>query len=400
MRAGAKPVTGADPPLSHRLADLLPLLDGAEFEALVEDIRAHGLRQPIVLFDGKVLDGRNRLSACQIACIEHRFTEFHGSEEDALAFVLSMNLARRHLTVAQRAAIAVKLLPYEQTRAQGRRRDAAKGRQNFAGAEGRATEVAGRRVGVSGENVRIAAMLGEQAPDVLYAIEEGTVKSMPEAMKLARMKPERRKEALSKMRDQGARLRDVDSGGSDYWQRPGVSYEWYTPPEILQSARIAMGGDITLDPASSPEAQVNVQAKRFYTAKDDGLTKPWKAARIWCNPPFGSDGDGSSRLGKWVAKLLEEHEAGHVKQGIILLRASTNALWFQPLWAFPMCFMRGRPPYVPGPGVPRDSPSIPTVLVGLGVAPERFAEAFKEFGQVVLPDCGGFGRSMGSCGSR
>jgi len=92
----------------HPAANLFPLLEveSPEFGELVHDIQEHGLLQPIVLCDGKILDGRNRYRACQHAGVEPRFEDRSG--ESPTAHVLSLNLHRRHLTDGQRAAIAVK----------------------------------------------------------------------------------------------------------------------------------------------------------------------------------------------------------------------------------------------------------------------------------------------------
>jgi N6-adenosine-specific RNA methylase IME4 len=63
----------------HPLAAIFPLIEGPDFDELVTDIRAHGLHEPIVVFEDKVLDGRNRLRACQAAGVEPTFTVYTGA---------------------------------------------------------------------------------------------------------------------------------------------------------------------------------------------------------------------------------------------------------------------------------------------------------------------------------
>ncbi len=88
----------------HPAADLFPMMRDEEIESLSADIAENGLRDPIVLLDGQVLDGRNRLRACAEAGVEPRFEEYDG--DAPFSYVVSTNLHRRHLTQSQMAAIA------------------------------------------------------------------------------------------------------------------------------------------------------------------------------------------------------------------------------------------------------------------------------------------------------
>ena len=86
----------------HPLSAAFPPMSEPDFDALVADVAEHGLQSAVVLHQGQVLDGWHRYRACLKAGVEPRTVDFDGA--DPVAFVLSMNLNRRHLTASQRAA--------------------------------------------------------------------------------------------------------------------------------------------------------------------------------------------------------------------------------------------------------------------------------------------------------
>jgi hypothetical protein len=90
---------------AHELANLLPMIDPARFAELREDIRRNGILEPIKLFEGRILDGRNRYKAareCGHSFCEADFETFMGSYADAEAYVFSTNFLRRQLSASQR----------------------------------------------------------------------------------------------------------------------------------------------------------------------------------------------------------------------------------------------------------------------------------------------------------
>jgi ParB-like chromosome segregation protein Spo0J len=98
----------------HPIAEMFPLMEGGEFAALVEDIRAHGLHESIVLYEGMILDGRNRDRACRQAGVKPHYREMlFGSHAEAVAYVISANIHRRHLTAEQRREMIEKFLKSE-----------------------------------------------------------------------------------------------------------------------------------------------------------------------------------------------------------------------------------------------------------------------------------------------
>jgi hypothetical protein len=94
----------------HPLADLFPLMEGAEFDTLVADIKKNGLHYPIFLYEGKILDGRNRYRACLELGWEPATRNCDHHVGDPAGFVISRNIHRRHLTAKQRRELIAKLL--------------------------------------------------------------------------------------------------------------------------------------------------------------------------------------------------------------------------------------------------------------------------------------------------
>lgn len=91
----------------HPFATYIPEMSKEEYAGFREDIRQNGLKSPILLYEGKILDGRHRYKACRETGVECKFETYAGDK--ALAEVVSFNLKRRSLTTGQRAVIAVRL---------------------------------------------------------------------------------------------------------------------------------------------------------------------------------------------------------------------------------------------------------------------------------------------------
>src|SRR5262249_6990785 len=98
----------------HPLADLVPKMTDEQFKELVADVKKNGLQQPIVLFEGKILDGRHRSYACKAAGIDlYDLIDIKAGDgwiKDPVAYVISANIHRRHLTAEQKRDLIAKLI--------------------------------------------------------------------------------------------------------------------------------------------------------------------------------------------------------------------------------------------------------------------------------------------------
>lgn len=155
------------------------------------------------------------------------------------------------------------------------------------------------------------------------------------------------------------------------------SIEWYTPTEYIEAAREVMG-NIDLDPASSKIANETVKAKEYITQDDDpdGLNQNWYG-NVWLNPPYGK---GS---GLFTTKLVEEYKSGRVKSAILLLNAyGFDAIWFQPLWKYTICFTNHRIEFY-SPQRESGGPANANIFIYMGNNAEKFKSVFSDFGYII-----------------
>jgi len=145
----------------HELANIFPMLGDEELAELCADIEKNGLAEPITVYEGKILDGRNRATACEQLGIRPKSTKYTGN--DPVAFVLSKNLHRRHLTTSQRAVIAEELA------------NMSEGRQKItAGIPAVSQTEAAKILNVSRDSVQqVAKLRRESSPEVIEQVKRG-----------------------------------------------------------------------------------------------------------------------------------------------------------------------------------------------------------------------------------
>jgi DNA N-6-adenine-methyltransferase Dam len=301
----------------HPVANIFPLLDGEEFEALSADIRAHGLREPIVLHDGMILDGRNRYRACLDAGVDPRLEQYRGA--DPVAFVVSLNLRRRHLDESQRGMVAAKLANLEW----GDNQHTGAANLPLLGEIAKpliTQSAAAGMLNVSERTVRAAKEVRNSAiPELVEKVERGEVSVSAAALvaklpdeeqrEIAEAGPAAVKEVARDIRENGIVNRTSFTGNN----------EWFTPDAPLAAARAVLGA-IDLDPASHPVAQERVKAARYFTEADDGLAQEWRG-RVWLNPPYAQPA-----IEHFTSKMVQEVGAGRVESAIMLTHNYTDTL--------------------------------------------------------------------------
>jgi len=385
----------------HPVTDIFPMMTDAELEDLAADIRQNGLLTSIWTWQGQIIDGRNRYKACLIAGEEPRFQEWDGDEKDLVAFVLALNLKRRHLDASQRAVIGLAVEKYEAGRGKDRMIAGGKvttkqGKEKIpypVEEQGQARDFAAAAVGVNPRYIQEAKRIEAQAPDLIPQIASGRI-NIPEAKREVdqRQRANDTEKAVvehgpAEVTAAATELREpLPMDGNTYQPVAATmfshkSLEYYTPVYILEAARQVLG-TIDLDPASCAAAQLNVKAAAYYTQEQDGLAQAWYG-RVWLNPPY-SKTEGKSNQELWSQKLLAEYRAGNVTAAILLVKAAFGYKWFEALFdEMTVCLARERLPFIREDGNDDGESKQGTALFYLGPDKARFYTVFQHIGRVI-----------------
>ncbi len=171
-------------------------------------------------------------------------------------------------------------------------------------------------------------------------------------------------------------------------QHLSLSNEWYSPPDIVESARAVLG-IIDLDPATSDLANKTIRAERIIT--EDSLSSNWADERpvsIYLNAPGGKVGNQSQAVLFWQ-KLQDLRVAGDLKHAIVICFSmeifQTSQQCAHSVVDFPLCIPGKRLKYSAPEGKPR-SPTHASAIVyvpGTFDSTEVFVANFKKFGKVL-----------------
>ena len=171
----------------HPAAKMFPLLIGKAFDDLVESIRDKGQQVPIMMVGDLLLDGRNRLAVCKKLGLKPVSEQWNGTSSQ-IDYIVAANLHRRHLTVSQKAKIAVDLIPVYAAEAKKRQKKhggTSPGSKantstprggSVSKRSGEAAKQAAAAVGIGISSVTRLRAVKREAPDLMEKVDSGKLK--------------------------------------------------------------------------------------------------------------------------------------------------------------------------------------------------------------------------------
>lgn len=352
---------------------VMPPLTADEYAELKEDIRRRGVMVPIEFDEaGNVLDGHHRLQICA----ELGITDFPKviragmTEEQKRTHARKLNMARRQLNREQKQELI-----REQLRETPEKSDRQMARE--LGVD--KNTVNARRVEMEsgGEIHHLDTTVGADGKAYPRQVERKPVEPVrhdePENYEPEYYTPQNILDNKPEEAD-NEKVIEPEPEHKPHVSNNSGNNEWYTPERYIELARAVLG-KIDLDPASCEYANRTVRAARYFSEENDGLCQEW-FGRVWMNPPYSAD-----LVGKFTRKFVEEYDAGHISEGIVLVNNATETAWFAYMTdvASAAVFTRGRIRYM---SPERDSlaPLQGQAFIYFGNNTERFINVFSAVG--------------------
>lgn len=391
--------------IDEEFRDAIQPLTPDELTQLESSILAYGCRDALVTWNGIIIDGHHRFEICQRHNIPFQTVSMDFVDRDAAkVWMLTNQLGRRNLNDFQRSEIALQL--EELLRAQAKARQGTRNdlepepefalakspefdiTQNSAECspgpqepkpikrQNRETRNAiAKTAGVSHDTIKkVKAIQATAIPEVRDMARSGSV-SIHAASQIAEL-PEEAQEEIAEDIQSGTKPSESIKKHVHVSQNSGEN-EWYTPANIIEAARLAMGS-IDVDPASSDIANETVKATTYYTKDDDGLAHEWHG-NVWMNPPYAQP-----LISDFVEAIATKYESGEIEQACVLVNNATETKWFQRLLAVAdaVCFPSSRIKFIRINGE-KGAPLQGQAVIYLGIRTREFADNFAQFGAIL-----------------
>jgi phage N-6-adenine-methyltransferase len=390
-----------DPEFKAAIQPLSP----EELTQLEANIQAHGCRDPLVTWNDFIVDGHHRFEICQRLDVPFQTVSMDFPDRStAKVWMLHNQLGRRNLNDFQRSEIALQL--EEMLKEQGKERQGTRAdlepvydivknsaqcsesdttavptlapRQDREKAEqGKTRDAIAKTAGVSHDTIKkVKSIQSSTIPEVQNLARSGAL-SIHAAAKIADLSEEMQEEIAEEITSGTKPSTAIKSHVHVHVAQNSGENEWYTPPDIIECARKAMG-NIDCDPASSLLANETVKAAEFFTKDDDGLSKKWHG-NVWVNPPYAQP-----LIAQFAEAAASKFEAGEFQQSCILVNNATETQWFQRLLsaASGVCFPSSRIRFLSPDGKP-GAPLQGQAIFYLGDNFQGFADAFVGFGTIL-----------------
>ena len=334
---------------------LIPPLAIEEFNQLEKNIIADGCRDPLLTWNGILIDGHNRYEICtkhnlKFSVVEKEFVD----SSAAKLWMIDNQNGRRNLTDGWKYQLS----------------QAKKEILLEAGKNNLKTNVGGEHVGLSIVDKGTHNTQKTIANDLGWST--GKVAMADRVWKEAT--PEIKEQVLSGDVSINEAYKAIKAGNTHVGKNTGEN-EWYTPEKFIEAARSVMGS-IDIDPASSELANKTVKATVFFSKDDCGLNRDW-SGNVWMNPPYAQP-----LMNDFAAKLVEQ--LPNINAAIVLVNNATETKWFQSMSqeSAAICFPETRIKFVDVNGN-LGAPLQGQAILYFGDDTQAFSNVFSKFGLVL-----------------